>query len=1094
MTALLTPTQLLTPPNKFYPPHLNQQQLLFRPHLIENTLRHNGKPYRIIAIEAQAGQGKTTLAYQYLNHYSCDHVWYQIGKEDADPVILLSSLLHIFSRCVQGFTSPQLHDIINQGEIGPLDLPRCTNILLNDIARYLDSDLTIVFDDLHLIANAPLTNSLLTNLLDCSPPNLHFILTSRHPFELKSKAIRKRASVAYLNTEDLALSSVEIEQLFNEVFGKTITITDARKIENLTSGWVMGIVLAAHPMSGNNTIGKARSFDVAYLDRRSQREMLEYFQDEIFTHIPDELHIPFLKLSFVDEIHVNLASRITEVDDIDLILNELVQDNLFIYPLDSDFQSFRFHHLFQEFLQIRARKILDGTIITTIYRESASYFLEKQMIDKALLCYRQGNEYARMDELLKLHGVDLLAQNRTLTILTLLESIPHSTLFSFGWLTLYRGILASDFQPEHTYHYLCRARELFKDTGEQTGELMTLAQTMYYHFVVSGRYKTGAELLPRAERLLENKKDNLSQHSLVWILRNIAAGLCFFSSEMKKGRHYVEKARNIAIRNNIRNFMASTVFVKAYIELFSGNRQRFSEEVEISASLMNDPLVSNSNKLSLRIMQICNLSMNGDISNYFHQQQLIQEYIDDQVVKQTIAAPYCFIWGASCLISTGETSKAMELLHRGETISMTAKSEHMRSQLLQWQAYIHAIQGNATRAREMIEHAEQLRHIAGGPFYQSFHRIIAGSIYGRLGMKKYAKLAFSEALQLAEAIPSSYLIICYHMLRSYFFSTCYDEKSSLADLKSGLTLMINHNYDHFWGWEPHLMQRLLKIAIVNDIHRGFCQNLARRKLKVNISESGEIIPLMHVTLLDGFYINFGNEFRLSVEELTPLQRDMLSLILISKNKKIAQDRVQLHLWPDSSPAKSRKKLDTLLGRLRATFATHMAIKVKNYLSLNKGILSLNNSTSDIEEFLDSCETGFHHAAREENWQAGNCFKHGLSLWKGTMPSETFRNDAIYHHESVLLATFERAALTWTKIMADGGCHHEIIPILEKILAGMRLSENAIIRLCKAYNATSQPVKARQTLENYRKTLQSEGYPPDEIESLLLLITAKLEER
>lgn len=159
------------PSNKFYPPHIDEKQSLFRQSLIADRLPQKGSEHKIIAIEAQAGQGKTTLAYQYISHNRYNYVWYQIGKEDTDPVVMLSSLLQTLTSSLVGFSSPQLERIIAEGEIGPLDIERCANILLADIDRALTEHLYIVFDDLHLIAEAQLTNRLMAYLLDTSPPN-----------------------------------------------------------------------------------------------------------------------------------------------------------------------------------------------------------------------------------------------------------------------------------------------------------------------------------------------------------------------------------------------------------------------------------------------------------------------------------------------------------------------------------------------------------------------------------------------------------------------------------------------------------------------------------------------------------------------------------------------------------------------------------------------------------------------------------------------------------------------------------------------------------------------------------------------------------
>ena len=126
------------PSNKFYPPRINRSQSLQRYNLITERLGSPGSLRKIIVIEAQAGQGKTTLAYQYLDHGDHPFIWYQIGSEDSDPVLFLSALHFALSRQFSAFTSPQLAAILQEGQIGPMDFKECINILLHD----LDSTIT----------------------------------------------------------------------------------------------------------------------------------------------------------------------------------------------------------------------------------------------------------------------------------------------------------------------------------------------------------------------------------------------------------------------------------------------------------------------------------------------------------------------------------------------------------------------------------------------------------------------------------------------------------------------------------------------------------------------------------------------------------------------------------------------------------------------------------------------------------------------------------------------------------------------------------------------------------------------------------------
>jgi DNA-binding SARP family transcriptional activator len=329
------------------------------------------------------------------------------------------------------------------------------------------------------------------------------------------------------------------------------------------------------------------------------------------------------------------------------------------------------------------------------------------------------------------------------------------------------------------------------------------------------------------------------------------------------------------------------------------------------------------------------------------------------------------------------------------------------------------------------------------------------------------------------------------MQRSLFKYLCYNENAAVEDLEKGLILMEEKEYDHFWSWEPLSFLPLLTLAVKNSIRPSFCRMLAKKRIGVTIADNGRVIPLIHFTILDSFTITMAVGTTISVEQLTPLQRELLSLLLLNKDRKINQEKVQLILWPESSPEKSRKKFDTLLGRLRNTFSDNFPIDVMDYIVLNKGILSLENSTSDIEDFSENCKAAFKHSSRNEFWQAGNRFNSALALWKGKMPSDYFRNDTVFSYEDTLLTTYEKASLQWAKILGDFDRPREAIPILSKMLKTYPLSENGVLQLCILYSHTMQPLKIRKTLERYKKALEAEDYEEEEIRAMIDEITVAL---
>ncbi|MFC1523396.1 hypothetical protein ACFL6N_01265 [Thermodesulfobacteriota bacterium] len=123
------------PVNKFYPPRLEASQGLFRKGLVEDVLLKNGRTKKVIVIEAQAGQGKTTLSLQYLEACDLPYGWYQVGAEDSDPVLLLNALMTCLSKSLPDFAVPLLEEMLASGEIKTQELFHLANLLLTDLEK-----------------------------------------------------------------------------------------------------------------------------------------------------------------------------------------------------------------------------------------------------------------------------------------------------------------------------------------------------------------------------------------------------------------------------------------------------------------------------------------------------------------------------------------------------------------------------------------------------------------------------------------------------------------------------------------------------------------------------------------------------------------------------------------------------------------------------------------------------------------------------------------------------------------------------------------------------------------------------------------------
>ena len=1074
--------------SKFYPPRIDAGTTLFRPLLVEEILGDAASSCKAIVIEAQAGQGKSTLAIQFLHHFGLRFCWHQVGPEDGDPALLLSSLLDNLSRRLPGFTSYRLAEILRQEELDSIDIIHCANILLTDLDLHLADDLYIVFDDLHLAEQLPLFNGLLSHIIDTSPPRLHFLLISRRPLALTAKALRQGTDFIMLANHHLCFTLKEVEDLFATVLQSPISKGQAEEIRQQTRGWIMGILLATRGKSATENDVPAPTGRTRIPTDLSTEQILAYFRGEILAQLPKELHTHMMQLSLLDSIPVELSINITGREEMGAILTDLMLDNFFLYPLDEYHREFRFHHLFQEFLQEQTRRHLSEKEINNTYRIAAAHYLHRGSIVQALGYYQKSANYPLMEEILRREGLKLIARNRTVSLLRLLATVPADQLQRHAWLSFFTAILHSDTAPKKALPLLESSCRQFIAAGDQIGELLCLVHLIYYHFVVSGMYQTGATLLERAEELFLIHRDSLPLQARILSARHLAAGFTFFCFDLDKGQAYSHLARDLALEHDIRNGIAASRFTCGYCHSFRNDFAGCLREIELALPLLHDPLVSVSNKLTLRVLHLNTLCRVGDTVNFFHQLHLLRNSIHEQLVRQTLAAPYAYIWGSICLLQDGRSRAALDLLQKGMQHTETA---HARSQFLQWSAYARTLIGETGSVNRDIEEALRLREIAGGPYYALTCLIICGAALLRAKDTDQARLLLDRAMQEAGEINSKYLHICAAMQRAWLWKTVGDEKALHQDLETGLTLLEKIELTDFWGNEPVMLAGLLDEAARAGIRPAMVGLLAKKHLGRAYPPGAGSLPLLRITILAPFAMTAGNRNILGIEALTPAQRQFMATLLAAKNQRISQENMQLLLWPDSPPKKTRAKLDTLIRRLRQVLDTHLHFPAPAsaacYLKMQKGIIFLDNCIIDGEDFARLAGEGLHHMQQENFWQAGNAFYQALQLWDSTAAhSDLFLGESGSYYDR-LCGLLAKIGQRYTVILAESNSVEEAIEVVTKVLCITPMEDRLITLLYSLYLRAGKMLKAKELLQHYRQSLRDQEYSQDEIDELLFTI-------
>jgi DNA-binding SARP family transcriptional activator len=367
--------------------------------------------------------------------------------------------------------------------------------------------------------------------------------------------------------------------------------------------------------------------------------------------------------------------------------------------------------------------------------------------------------------------------------------------------------------------------------------------------------------------------------------------------------------------------------------------------------------------------------------------------------------------------------------------------------------------------------------------------MIIGAALSHADCEDEAEILLGRAIEESMMFGQEFLRAGAHAHRAFLRLKSGGDANALQDVRECLRCLKENDYVHFFSWTPQVVQPLLETAVKNGIEVKYARKLSRERLGLAILSDGTTIPLLKINTLGGLSIAIENGVVLKVEELTQTQRELLALLIASPGLKMCQEKIQVVLWPESAPEKSRANFDNLLMRLRKTLGN--AIKphsVKHYLSLKKGILCLENCLLDADEFVRNARKGLKHARSKELWQAGNAFSSAHNLWKGPFLPNGPGSEAVQCYREDLERLFIESSCRWAKILSRTGRAEEAEKVLGSAIRYDPCSDELARSLYELHVENGRPAQASLVLRKYEAALQRADYSPKDIKEILAAVT------
>lgn len=474
-----------------------------RPRLTAKLSAGARRPGCVTLVSGPAGFGKTTLIADVIRQSKMDTAWLSLDEGDNDPIRFWTYFIKACQTALSSFGDSALA-LLNMPQVPAGDAVPL--MLVNELAG-IDSELFLVLDDLHVIENKEIHQSLAW-LVDHLPTNFHLIASTRVDPPWPLARMRARNKVVEIRVNELRFTNDEAAVFLKQLVGIELPIEDIEALEARTEGWAAGLQLAALSMQGREDIsGFIKSFSGSHL------YIAEYLVEEVFKKQTKDVQAFLLRTSILNQMNSGLCEAVTGYTNGQEYLMALLHSNLFVLALDDEGNWFRYHHLFADLLQNRLRQSESPEVINDLHERAAIWFEQAGMDGEAIEHATAAGNFPHVIKIVERVALPMIIQAHVRTVEGWLKTIPGVYLekslkinLACAWMYLVRSL------PELAEPYLERLRVNFSQVeagkGDEAarGEWLGLQAKLLN---LEGKTEECIELANRALKLIPSDLNDL---------------------------------------------------------------------------------------------------------------------------------------------------------------------------------------------------------------------------------------------------------------------------------------------------------------------------------------------------------------------------------------------------------------------------------------------------------------------------------------------------------------------------------------------------------------------------------------------------------
>ncbi len=409
---------------KLLPPR-EVAEFLQRPRLTEKLKSNIDAPVTMVA--ADAGCGKTTLVADFVRNQNRESVWYQLDHTDADPFVFLGYITNGIKKFTPDFGDTIL-PYLSEADEELVKFPeRAVDLLLNEIFEQLEQPFILVLDDYHHIGRETVVHKLVDRILQYAADMIHIIITTRDLPPLAIMRRRTQSAALVIPREELLFTDDEVRDLFRKTLNVELKDEEIAEYRERTHGWITALQIVRQAADQEiYSHSENSSPDLQNILAQSEKDIFDYFAEEVFSREPEDVQKLLLDLSLLETLPLDVCSRLFPDARYSAVLPKLVDKNIFLTAVGDthDAEEYRLHPLFRDFLERRMRTEIGREKLAYERTRIAGFFTDNNQWDKALPHLLKADNYDKAAEIIAENGGEWIASGAFISLGIFADKIP----------------------------------------------------------------------------------------------------------------------------------------------------------------------------------------------------------------------------------------------------------------------------------------------------------------------------------------------------------------------------------------------------------------------------------------------------------------------------------------------------------------------------------------------------------------------------------------------------------------------------------------------------------------------------------------------